>query len=107
MKKCYLLGLLIALFIGSCSDSESNKPTPPAETGKITVSTDTEKNPVLSADGGEYKLRFEATADWTASFSNLRAVDWISVEPTSGTAGSHTVTVKAAKNETYDEHRSI
>lgn len=106
MKKCYLLGLLIALFIGSCSDSESNKPTPPAETGKITVSTDTEKNPVLSADGGEYKLRFEATADWTASFSNLRAVDWISVEPTSGTAGSHTVTVKAAKNETYDERNA-
>lgn len=106
MKKCYLLGLLIALFIGSCSDSESNKPTPPAETGKITVSTDTEKNPVLSADGGEYKLRFEATADWTASFSNLRAVDWVSVEPTSGTAGSHTVTVKAAKNETYDERNA-
>ena len=42
MKKCYLLGLLIALFIGSCSDSESNKPTPPTEAGKITVSTDTE-----------------------------------------------------------------
>ena len=107
MKKCYLLGLLIALFIGSCSDSESNKPTPPTEAGKITVSTDTEKNPVLSADGGEYKLQFEASADWTASFSNSNAVDWVSVEPTSGSAGIHTVTVKVSKNETSAERSAI
>ena len=106
MRKCYLLGLLIALFIGSCSDSESNKPNPPAETGKITIPAETEKNPVLSADGGEYKLRFEASLDWTASFSNLRAVDWISVEPTSGSAGTHTVTVKVSKNESYDERNA-
>lgn len=106
MRKIYLLGLLIALFVGfSCSDSE-NKPTPPAETGKLTIPTETEKNPVLTTTGGEYKVSFEATADWTASFSNLRSVDWISVEPTSGTAGSHTVTVKATPNETYDERNA-
>ena len=105
MKRCYLLGLLIALFVGSCSDSE-NKPTPPAETGKITVASGTVQNPVLTTEGGAYKVTFEATADWTASFSNPRAVDWISVEPTTGKAGTNTVTVKATSNETYDERNA-
>ena len=104
MRKIHFLGLLIALLFGiSCSDSDNNKPSNPVDAGKLTLPTETEKNPVLTTAGGEYTISFEATADWTASFSNLRAVDWISVEPTSGSAGNNTVTVKATANETYDE----
>ena len=44
-------------------------------------------------------VKFTATASWSAKVDDTKASDWLSVEPTSGGAGSVTLTVTAKPNE--------
>jgi hypothetical protein len=60
-------------------------------------------SPTIQEQGGESKVRFTANAPWSATVSQSRQVDWLTVSPTSGQAGDVVLNVKAAPNDTYDE----
>lgn len=106
-KKLYLFPLftLLLFVVCSCKD-DNNDPTPPEPTPGITIPSTENLNPVLSQEGGKTYVSFTATADWTASLVNTRAESWITVSPTSGTKGDHTITITASANETYDERNA-
>ena len=53
---------------------------------------------------GEKKLTFTSNVAWTASVSGST---WLSVTPTSGEAGTNTLTVKADENTTYDDRNAV
>ena len=59
--------------------------------------------PNFSEDGGEAQISFTASEAWTAKVINTRADSWISIHPTSGGAGSATITVNTEPNDTPDD----
>ena len=52
----------------------------------------------------EKKLTFTSNMPWTASVSGST---WLSITPTSGEAGTNTLTVKAEENTTYDDRNAV
>ena len=57
----------------------------------------------FSTDGGTGKVTITSTAAWTAEFVNDRADDWCSIDSTSGSAGTSTLTITATANDTPDD----
>lgn len=104
MKKIAILlaslAILSACGGGNSGGGENNKPeTPPS----ITIPSTVNRNPVLGTEGGSAEVTFTASGAWTAGVINTRAADWISVAPTSGSAGSGKITITAKPNDTPDE----
>ena len=58
----------------------------------------------FDSPSGEKKLTFTSNVAWTASVSGST---WLSVTPTSGEAGTNTLTVKAEENTTYDDRNAV
>ena len=106
MKK--LVYLLLPIWILSCwccspgSDEPVVKPDPaPIPQEKIEVTT---SEPVIEEKGGKATVGFTATAAWTITVS--RSTSWCTVTPTSGTAGTHELTITTTPNDTYDERNA-
>ena len=57
----------------------------------------------FSTDGGTSKVTITSSAAWTAEFVNDRADDWCSIDSTSGSAGTSTLTITATANDTPDD----
>lgn len=98
------LSAVVSLFtITGCSDSEPE--TTPKNPEKKTIVFDGGNipAPVLEESGGTGTVVFTASSSWTASADESRAVDWLSVSPTSGQAGKVTLTITAQPNTGYDE----
>ena len=92
-----------ACLFTACSKSDPENPDPqpqPQET--ITFSPGTNTTPVLGTTGGSASVTFTTSASWSASVINTRASDWCSVSPTSGGAGTATITITASENTTPD-----
>lgn len=102
----YLLVCLSALAwtVQGCSDNE----TPPEQKPDITFPTGSSTQLTFDAEGGTTTLTFTATDVWTAEIdkSGIQTIDWLSVSPTSGQAGTITLTVKADANESQDERNA-
>ena len=98
------------LLLAACSDDEQKEsPTPSPEPDEpAIVIPDTEDTaPVIAQEGGTATVSFTATADWTAEATAVtRALDWVSVQPASGTAGDVTLTITTQPNDTYDERNA-
>ena len=58
----------------------------------------------FDSPSGEKKLTFTSNVAWTVSVSGST---WLSVTPTSGEAGTNTLTVKADENTTYDDRNAV
>jgi len=108
LKLC--LVLLSAILLSACGgdnspSSEPSKPTPipTPTTSKIVIPTTENTKPVFNTEGGTSTVKFTASEAWTASEANTRADDWLSVSPTSGSAGEVTLTITTTANDTYDE----
>ena len=94
MKKLFIFSALITLALGggSCSDSETD------EFQNILIPQDN-LSASISADVLSHTIGFETTQSWTASVRETsRAESWISINPTSGDAGKHTITVTLTEN---------
>lgn len=93
--------------IFSCNKQEEpQKPDPtPTPTPKETVVIDkgVDTKPTIKQEGGEAKVSFTATENWTASIINTKADSWISLDKTSGSAGSVTITITVQGNDTPDD----
>ena len=89
----------------SCSGGEDDvpapTPTPKPETNKIEISTSAS---VVEQKGGTASVSFTTNAAWTASIGT--STSWLKVSPTSGTAGTHTLTITTEENDTYDERNA-
>lgn len=101
--------MLVMLLVTSCGkDPESGEPStnPPAgNEGKITL---TVPELVLPDSNPVGTLSFSASADWSVSLSETKAVpDWLTVEPMSGKAGQATLTITAQPNENYEDRSAF
>ena len=97
------------LLLAACSDEnkESSSPTPEPDEPSIVIPDTEDTAPVLDQQGGTATVSFTAAADWTAEATAItRALDWVSVQPTSGTAGDVTLTITTQPNDTYDERNA-
>ena len=103
--------MLASLFMFGCigcSSGGSDEPAPtpkPEEQPKIEIPS-SQANPVIAQEGGQSTLSFTTTANWTASVASTRAAGWCTVSPTSGSAGSVTLTITTTANDTYDERNA-
>lgn len=88
-----------------CAGCSSEKESPIPETPKIELPSGTDTKPVVSQQGGTSSVTFTATAEWTAS-AVTRAVDWLSVSPTHGSAGTVNLQITLQPNDTYDERNA-
>ena len=95
-----LLAIMVCCW--SCSGGEDvPAPTPTPEANKVEISTSA---PVVEQKGGTATVSFTTNAAWTASVS--ASTSWLSVSPTSGSAGIHTLTITTTENDTYDERNA-
>ena len=106
---------LLLLMAANCNLEPEPTPTPtptpdpPAPTASITLSipssgpvtqtSDGNAAATFEADGGSASLSFSATVAWSAS----SGASWCTVSPASGAAGSTSVTLTTAKNDTFSE----
>ena len=106
----YLLVCLsiLAWTVQGCSDDNKSETPPTPEEPAITFPTGSDTQPVFTTEGGTSTLTFTATEAWTASVgeADTRAIDWLSVSPTSGQAGTATLTITTEPNDTYDERNA-
>ena len=104
------LAFCCCLLLAACSDDEQKEsPTPSPEPDEpAIVIPDTEDTaPVIAQEGGTATVSFTASADWTAEATAVtRALDWVDVQPASGTAGDVTLTITTQPNDTYDERNA-
>ena len=108
-----ILYLLICLSVlawtaQGCSDDNKSETPPAPEEPAITFPTGSDTQPVFTTEGGTSTLTFTATEAWTASVgeADTRAIDWLTVSPTSGQAGTATLTITTEPNNTYDERNA-
>ncbi len=101
--------LMCILLCWSCSSGGNDEPTPPTPDKKPSIDLPaSQSSPVLEQTGGTASLSFTTDAAWTATISEntTRIATWITVSPTSGGAGSNTLTITTTENDTYDERNA-
>lgn len=113
MKRTVFAYVLMAmLLLASCNKPQpipSPTPTPvptPVPESSIVFETGTDVKPVVPDAGGKLYLKFNASDAWTASVINSKADSWITLDKTEGAAGSATITIDVAKNDTADERNA-
>ncbi|MBQ3189865.1 MAG: hypothetical protein IJB61_01270 [Bacteroides sp] len=99
----HFLLLTIIVYCWSCSGGDEDVPTPAPkpETTKIEITTSA---PVMNQKGGTATISFMTNTAWTANVGT--STSWLKVSPTSGVAGTHTLTVTTTENDTYDERNA-
>lgn len=95
-----MMVVVMSLFTVSCSkdDVVPELKIPAGSEDYFTKSMD------FDSPSGEKKLTFTSNVAWTVSVSGST---WLSVTPTSGEAGTNTLTVKADENTTYDDRNAV
>ncbi len=104
----FALYLMMLSVFAACGGGGEDEPTPtpePQPQPTLTI-TSSVTAPVLEQKGGKAEVEFTSSAAWTASVSEGRAASWVSVAPTSGSSGKHTLTVTATENTTTDERNA-
>jgi hypothetical protein len=62
----------------------------------------------FDSDASEHEFTFSSNVPWTISVSETRAGNsWLTVNPARGEAGTHTISVKAEENTTYDDRNAV
>ena len=112
MKKFgYILLSAVALIL-ACKKQEEDKPQPVVPKIEIPAESQAVFSQGISLEAGEaaqnQTVKFTATAAWTADVADVKSSTWLSVSPTSGPAGSVTLTVTAKpNNEKLDREASV
>lgn len=92
-------GLVLTLAVPSCSD-EARQPS-------VYLSGE-EREFMVASQGDTVRLSFEAADVWLGYFQYAADTvsDWLYAEPTNGTAGHQTVTVRASENPAADSRQA-
>ena len=103
----FALAMLVSFgFVACGGDDDPTSPTPtptPTPTSKIDIPATENTKPVFGTEGGTATVKFTASQAWTATTTNDRASEWLSITPTSGIAGNSTLNISTKQNDTYDE----
>ncbi|MDE7146946.1 MAG: BACON domain-containing protein, partial [Duncaniella sp.] len=100
---CMMAMSLILTATSSCTDKDpSSDQGSSAPTITFTGTTGV-PSPVIEEDGGFSEVSFKASASWTATVSESRGIDWLTVSPASGEPGDAVITVTAQPNPNYEE----
>ena len=99
-----MMATMFSVLNVSCSKDE--------EAPEIKIPTGSEdffsKSMDFDNSASEKKLTFSSNKPWTVTVSDTRAgSSWLSVSPTSGDAGTQTLTVRAEENTTYDDRNAV
>lgn len=97
--------LLTTLLITVCSCKDDNEAPSPETSFSITIEGE-DTRPVVPQTGGTITIPFTATGNWTASLMNDRADSWITLTPSSGSAGDVLLSITTTANDTYDERNA-
>lgn len=99
MSMCLLV--LICMLVGCTSESD---PEFTPENGSISYFS---KSLDFTSDGGSATVTFTSNKDWTITPSTSGGdVSWCTVSPSSGKAGTNTVTIKTTSNTSYDDRNA-
>jgi uncharacterized protein YjdB len=86
----------------SCTSESDPEFTP--ESGSVSYFS---KSLDFTSDGGSSTITFTSNKDWTISTSTSGGdVSWCTVSPSSGKAGTNTVTVTTTQNTSYDDRNA-
>ncbi len=108
MRKYHFLCTSALLLLFACDKKEAEDPKPDPVIPKIEVSQESQAifSQGISIESGtsaqSQSVKFTATAAWSADVADTKASSWLSVQPTSGAAGSVTMTVTAQANTGKD-----
>lgn len=112
MKRFSLPLLALALCLFGCTPKENPTPTPTPDpkpdppTEQVVPAKVTLNETSVSLTGEESKVvTFTSATDWKAAVASSGS-SWLTVSPTSGSAGTTSVTVKAKANPTYDDRET-
>lgn len=99
--------LLMSPILYACEELAKDQnlepdPIPPG----LTIPDSENLNPVLPQSGGDASISFTATAEWSAALANDRAEGWLTISPSTGSAGESTITLSADANQSYDERNA-
>ena len=104
LKSIYWLALTAALALAACSKEDpapTPEPNPEPEPEQTEIVIEQTEYTLDADEERTATVAFTATADWTLSVAYDDAessADWLTVTPTSGTAGEQTVELSAARN---------
>lgn len=105
MRAYHFLCASAAIFLlFSCEKKEEEKPKPEPVTPKIEIPAESQAifSHGISIESGtsaqSQTVMFTSTAAWSADVTDTKASTWLSVQPTSGGAGSIVMTVTAQPN---------
>lgn len=110
MKRFSLPLLALALCLFGCTPKENPTPTPDPKpdppTEQVVPAKVTLNETSVSLTGEESKVvTFTSATDWKAAVASDGS-SWLTVSPTSGSAGTTSVTVKAKANPAYDDRKT-
>lgn len=112
MKRFSLPLLALALCLFGCTPKENPTPTPTPDpkpdspTEQVVPAKVTLNETSVSLTGEESKaVTFTSATDWKAAVASDGS-SWLTVSPTSGSAGTTSVTVKAKANPAYDDRKT-
>ena len=112
MKKKSLFSLLTLMMVVTqivtfmaCSEDDDVTPEISVPSGKDDYFA---KSMDFEPSAAEKTITFNTNVAWTLSVADTRSgSSWLIVNPTSGEAGTHTITVKASENITYDDRNAV
>lgn len=104
-KLFFFLSLCLIQLITVCSCQDDNESPSPETSFSITIEGE-DTRPVVPQTGGTISIPFTATGNWTASLMNDRADSWITLTPSSGSAGDVLLSITTTANDTYDERNA-
>ena len=108
LSTCVLFCTALALssLLNACSEDAKETPQEQPEQEEVIEDFPTTDFTFNDASG-EQTFTFTTATAWSIQVAETRSgTDWCSVEPMSGEAGTHTVTITTQPNETYDD-RSV
>ena len=100
----YLCASAAIFLLFSCEKKEEDKPKPEPVTPKIEIPQESQAifSQGISIESGtsaqSQTVKFTTTAAWSADVTDTKASTWLSVQPTSGSAGTVVMTVTAQPN---------
>ena len=77
------------------------------EESSLSIPESENLQPTFPKQGGTAYVNFTAADDWTVTISETRNEGWITVNPTSGTAGDAQLTITIPFNETAEERKGV
>ena len=102
-----MLCTTLALSVSFAACGEDSKETPQEQPQEEVIEDFPTTDFTFNDTSGEQTFTFTTATAWNIQVAETRSgADWCSVEPSSGEAGTHTVTITPQPNETYDD-RSV